>query len=137
VFARFPRPFVLTGADGLDQFPPLPPRPLGECIAERLKVVDPNRPPQVGDVSNLIDGVLAATADEDAREEAEQTLQELLRDVEMEYGQPGRTASSQTPWVRYRRLVQDHLLAVGGAAAVDTPPAAMPAAAFDDEEDDE
>lgn len=42
VFVRFPRPAVLSGRDGVAQYPPEPDLPFGEAVARQLRQLDPS-----------------------------------------------------------------------------------------------
>lgn len=41
VFVRFPRPAVLSGREGVDQFPPAPDLPFADAVVARLRRLDP------------------------------------------------------------------------------------------------
>ena len=121
VFARFPRPFVLTGTTGLEALPPAPPRPITTCIAERLGRADPDRWPREDEVGQLVDGVLRSAVETDEgegdprgrRREMERDLLRTLRDVEMDrarrHGQPPRWSA----WEQFRDVVQERSNAIG------------------------
>ena len=140
IFARFPRPFVLSGAKGPQRLPPAEPRPLRECIAERLARVDPGRPPHMEEVRQLIEQVLASEPEaEDAanptdrdRRAVERDLLAALRGIEMEHSAARRRGQSpsESPWEQFRRLVQARYGRAGshGAASNYTP---MPDSAYD------
>ncbi len=56
VFARFPRPFVMSGARAWQElFPPIEDRPLADCIFERLSWLDSQHPPLQNEVHRLVD----------------------------------------------------------------------------------
>lgn len=100
VFGRFPRPFVITG--GIKWRKELPPEelPLAECIAERLKRLDPDRPPKVDEVEQLL-STLSNDADR-------KQIGALLRDIEMERSLRGDRAARDTaepPWEAFQRIL--------------------------------
>jgi hypothetical protein len=106
VFARFPRPFLLTGGRRWrDQFPVAPPRPIHESVAERLAALDPERRPHIDDVRHLIEPVLAGDNDVDARREQ---IVEILRSIEMAH-LTGRDPMRELPWEQFRKLVLEKL----------------------------
>lgn len=107
VFARFPRPFVYTGTRGQQAFPPSAPRPLGECIAERLKAVDPSRPPDASEVMHLVNEFVAGpggTATPAQRAQVERDLVEILRQIEMHFAAAAGHVQppADSPWERFR-----------------------------------
>src|SRR5712691_5503473 len=56
VFARFPRPFVMSGARAWQElFPPIEDRPLANCIFERLSRLDSQHLPLQNEVHRLVD----------------------------------------------------------------------------------
>ncbi|MFN0178920.1 MAG: ATP-binding protein [Gemmatimonadales bacterium] len=44
IFVRFPRPSVLSGREGVDQFPPEPEVPFEEAVLRRLRALEPGLP---------------------------------------------------------------------------------------------
>src|SRR6266496_5923776 len=103
VFAHFPRPFVVSGATKWrEKFPPLLSRPLAECVAERLRRLDPQNPPQDDEVKQLLDGLLLL-ADMRNKKAVERGVIELLRGIEIEHA---RTEASVSilPWQQFSQL---------------------------------
>jgi hypothetical protein len=90
VFVRFPRPFVFTGATRWrETLEPLKPRPLAECIHERLRRLAPDQPPMLDEVAHLLAGL-------DTLERRREVVQ-ILRDIEMEL-HTARGRRQETPW---------------------------------------
>ena len=124
VFARFPRPFVFTGATKWRRdLAPIPPRPLADCIRERLCRLDPLHLPQQEEVRQLLDGILAGAG------RNQRILQDdivgILRAIEMDWATDHRPAN-QTPWQAFSVLVLERLgqrnQADDGAGIPPTPP---------------
>lgn len=97
VFARFPRPFVMSGAREWQQdFPPIEDRPLADCIYERLCRLEPQHPPQLSEVRMSIDSLMQSQ-DSQKKQNIQVDLINLLRSVEMDYVSQ-RTNHTTTPW---------------------------------------
>lgn len=104
VFARFPRPFVLAGATRWRaQFPPLPPRPLDECIHERLCRLDTDHAPQHDEVRQLLTQV--PNWSDPPLNEQHKAIVKLLRDIEMDRGASNKQ-HPHTPWQLFRDLIR-------------------------------
>jgi len=104
VFARFPRPFVMTGARTWQElYPPVEDRPLADCIFDRLCRLDKQRTPLRNDIQRLI-GELLQGVDEHKKKSIQTDLVNRLRDIEVAYT---RTESTHTnsPWDEYSRIV--------------------------------
>ena len=54
IFVRFPRPAVLAGRDGIEQFPPEPDLSLGEAVRRQLQTLD--RHLSAADLAGLLEG---------------------------------------------------------------------------------
>lgn len=107
VFARFPRPFVMTGGiSWREQLPEAEPRPMADCIAERLRRLDPQRPPQNDEVRQLIDGL--PQRDGLSRDEHRKQVVQILRDVEMTHA-VAAPSTAETPWGQFSRLVKEKM----------------------------
>jgi hypothetical protein len=99
VFARFPRPFVFTGATHWrEALKTLQPRPLAECVHERLRHLAPNQPPAVDEVAHLL-------AELDTLERRREVVQ-ILRDIEMEHHK-ARGRSQETPWLQFAAKIRN------------------------------
>jgi uncharacterized protein len=104
VFARFPRPFVMSGARAWQNlFPPVNDRPLADCIFERLCRLDQQRPPLQGAVQRLI-GEIFQKVDVQKKKNIQTDLVNRLRDIEVTYA---RSASGHTgsPWDEYSKTI--------------------------------
>ncbi len=103
VFARFPRPFVLSGATKWrENFPPLLSRPLAECVTERLRRLAPQNPLQHDEVRQLLDGLLL-TVDAQGKKMVERGVIELLRGIEIEHARSKKPVSI-SPWQQFSQL---------------------------------
>lgn len=109
VFARFPRPFVFTGATKWrEKFLPISRRPIAECITERLRRLDPLRPPQYDEVKQLVDGVIDHVGGQ-STETIEKEIVAILREIEMEHALAKTAASPQVslPWKQFSQVVKE------------------------------
>ncbi len=98
VFARFPRPFVFTGATRWrETLEPQEPRSLAECIHERLRRLAPDQPPALDEVAHLLAGL-------DTWEKRREVVQ-ILRDIEMER-HTARGRSQETPWQQFAAKIR-------------------------------
>lgn len=105
VFARFPRPFVMSGARSWRKhFPPVEDRPLAECIHERLQRLDPDRPPLLEDVQLTMKELLPQQ-DGQQKKEIQTGIIRILRDVEASF-YLATQKSKETPWQRFFKAVQ-------------------------------
>lgn len=111
VFARFPRPFVFTGATKWRQeFAPLE-RPFAVCIAERLRRLDPSHSPPLAEVQRLLGGVTRQSDEHpDDVQREQKSIIEILRSIEIERSQK-RHDLPQTPWVQFSALIKEKLTA--------------------------
>ena len=99
VFARFPRPFVFTGATRWrETLAQLAPRSLPECIHERLRRLDPDRPPVLDEVAHLLEEL-------DTSERRREIVQ-VLRDIEMEC-HTARGRRQGTPWQQFAEKIRN------------------------------
>jgi hypothetical protein len=111
VFASFPRPFVFTGAGRwLQELAPVPPRPLADCVWERLCRLDPTRPPHREEVSQLIAGL--PSGKDFKQEEQRRDVVAILRELEM--ARATGEQSTKSPWGQFSYLVKERL---GGTAS--------------------
>jgi hypothetical protein len=104
VFARFPRPFVMSGARAWQElFPHVEDRPLADCIFERLCRLDQQRFPLRSEVQRLCDELFKDEVAENIKN-IQTDLINRLRDVEVIYT---RAASSRTntPWDEFSKIV--------------------------------
>lgn len=113
VFARFPRPFVMTGATWRESLPPFAPRPFADCIAERLRRLDPQRPPSLVEVQHLLSSV-----DSDQKRK---DVVAILRDVEMAFQTDIKRQES--PWEQFSAAVRKKYSASPATKPLATPPA--------------
>jgi hypothetical protein len=119
VFARFPRPFVLTGGiEWHKQFPQIDPLPIAVCVAERLQHLDSGSPLQLDEVRQLLDGL------PDRSKQREQIV-DILRAVEMSYVVADHK-TTEKPWEQFSKLVKKQLgqtsSAVTSGSPIITPP---------------
>lgn len=123
VFARFPRPFVLSGASKWrEQFPAADPLPVADCIHGRLCRIDPQHPPQLDEVTQLLNGLPGWDDPKPNKRHAE--VVEVLRSVEM--SRSVATQQQRNPsWAEFRRLVQEKF-GQRAATTMDNPPIAPP-----------
>jgi hypothetical protein len=108
VFARFPRPFVMSGATKWqEQFPPITERDFAECIAKRLQRLDPHHPLRLDDVKQLIQSVLAPIdADAQQQKKVRAGILECLREIEIEYAKDHKGAK-KVPWQQFSSLIHE------------------------------
>jgi hypothetical protein len=105
VFARFPRPFVMSGARSWQKhFPPVEDRPLAECMYERLQRLDPSRPPLLEEVQ-LTTKELLPQQDGQQKKEIQTSLIRILRDIETSFSLAAQQPK-ETPWQRFLKAVQ-------------------------------
>lgn len=104
VFARFPRPFVMSGARAWQElFPPVEDRPLADCIFERLCRLDQQRPPLRNDVQRLCDE-LFQEVDAQNKRNIQTDLVNRLRDIEVTYTRAAST-HRDSPWDEFSKIV--------------------------------
>ncbi len=104
VFARFPRPFVMSGARAWQKlFPPVEDRPLEDCIFERLCRLDQQRPPLRNDVQRLFDE-LFQEADVQNKKNIQTDLVNRLREIEIAYTRATSTHAN-SPWDEFSKIV--------------------------------
>ena len=104
VFARFPRPFVMSGARAWQElYPPVEDRPLADCIFERLCRLDQQRPPLRNDVQRLCDE-LFHEVDEQNKKNIQTDLVNRLRDIEVTYSRATNNHTN-SPWDEYSKIV--------------------------------
>jgi hypothetical protein len=100
VFARFPRPFVMTGGvRWREELPPSDRLPIVDCVAERLRRLNPKRVPQIDEVRQLIETVVI-----DSDEQRKQIV-ELLRNIEMARAVSDKSVT-ETPWEQFSNLLK-------------------------------
>ena len=123
VFARFPRPFVLAGANTWrERLPSAIPLPAETCIYERLCRLDSERPPQQDEVESLLTQ-LDGWGDPQPNERHTEIVQ-ILREVEMDRSMNNK--HRDTPWEQFRRIVQDKFGARVSTNASSKPIATLP-----------
>ncbi len=136
VFAQFPRPFVFTGANRWrDLFPPVT-RSFAECIAERLQRLEPEYPPQLDEVKQLIEGIFQHTNLVKV-EAIKKAIVALLRDVEMEVARESHlpsVARQPRPWETFSHLVQEKLGQQISSSTIDRP--VISSANFNEKDDE-
>src|SRR5438034_7142734 len=104
VFARFPRPFVMSGARAWQElFPPVEDRPLADCIFERLCRLDSQRPPLLSVVRMSLESLLQ-DQDEQKKQDIQKDLINVLRDVEVRYASSD-TRREATPWQTFFQII--------------------------------
>jgi uncharacterized protein len=131
VFARFPRPFVLSGASKWRElFPVADPLPVADCIYERLRRLDPQHPPQNDEVRQLLSRLPGWDEPKPNKRHAE--VVEVLRSVEMKRSL-AKYQQSDTPWEEFRRLVQEKFDRMGGDATNNSPIITPPGFVNDEE----
>lgn len=109
VFARFPRPFVFTGATRWrETLEPQEPRSLAECIHERLRRLAPDQPPALDEVGHLL-------ARLDTWEKRPEVVQ-VLRDIEMEH-HTARGRNQETPWQQFAAKIRSRYQSMSHSSA--------------------
>jgi len=120
VFARFPRPFVMSGARAWQElFPPIEDRPLADCIFERLCRLDQHRPPLRNEVQRLCDELFKDVEAQDIKN-IQTDLINRLRDVEVIYT-GAASAQMNTPWDEFSKIVLAVYKKGPGIAPIKTP----------------
>ena len=103
VFARFPRPFVMSGARAWQElYPPIEDRPLADCIFERLSRLDSQRPPLRNEVHRMVDELLLEEGEEN-KKNIETDLVNRLRDIEILYAD-SESKHSKSPWNEFSEI---------------------------------
>ncbi len=118
IFVRFPRPFVLAGGvKWKTLFPPVAAHTTANCVASRLRRLDPERPPQTYEIKQLIEGLPERNAG--GGDKQRETIVAILREVEMWYGSlpPMARSAAETPWARFTRLIKEQLVVRDTSAA--------------------
>lgn len=118
VFARFPRPFLMTGAKWRESLPPSAARPFADCVAERLGRVDPQQSPDAVEVRQLL-----KTIDSDQKRK---DVVSILRDVEMAF--QAEHKPQRSPWEEFAVAVRKKY-----APSSEAEPLVTPAAFMDDD----
>ena len=128
VFARFPRPFVMTGSEGVQEFPQAAPAPLPQAVTARLVRLDPTRPVQASEVEQLLEQVTDTFMQRPFGEEAgmKKDLQILLRNVEMDFR--AGSGGGKSAWEIFRTAVQKQYGEAAGANARNQSAGPAPAA---------
>lgn len=123
VFARFPRPFVMAGANTWrERLPSAASLPAETCIYKRLYRLDPDHPPQQDEAEGLLTK-LAGWEDPQPNKRHEEVVQ-VLRDIEMD--RSTNKAFCETAWEQFQQIVKDKFGVredtTGSSAPIITPP---------------
>ncbi len=103
VFARFPRPFVMSGARAWQElFPPVEDRPLADCIFERLSRLDSQHPPLQNEVHRLFDEFFLEGGAEN-KKNIQTDLVNRLRDIEISYA-GSVSKHTRSPWDEFSEI---------------------------------
>ncbi len=103
VFARFPRPFVMSGARAWQElFPPIEDRPLADCIFERLSWLDSQHPPLQNEVHRLVDEFFLEGGAEN-KKNIQTDLVNRLRDIEISYA-GSVSKHTRSPWDEFSEI---------------------------------
>lgn len=103
VFARFPRPFVMSGARAWQElFPPIEDRPLTDCIFERLSRLDSQRPPLRNEVHRLVDELFLEGGAEN-KKNIQTDMINRLRDIEISYA-GSESKHAKSPWDEFSEI---------------------------------
>lgn len=121
VFAHFPRPFIMSGAQAWQKhFPPIEDRPIADCIHERLRRLDQQHPPLLTEVKRVIESLLMHEQDDQKKHNIQTDLINILRDVEMNYVLQ-RVQHKATPWETFSKVIPTRYPAKPVADIVTTP----------------
>jgi hypothetical protein len=104
VFARFLRPFVMSGARAWQELsPPIEDRPVADCIFERLCRLDTEHSPLQSEVHRFVNEFILDGGME-SKKNIQTDLINRLRDIEISYA---GSASKQTrsPWDEFSEIV--------------------------------
>ncbi len=113
VFAHFPLPFVFTGATKWrEKLPPSKPRPMAECVHERLTRLDKDRPPDLAEVKHLLSGLDTV--------EHRKNIAGVLRDIEMVHSL-SKQGNGPSPWEAFSRVIKEKFRGSQGTEPLLTP----------------
>ncbi|MDZ4673812.1 MAG: ATP-binding protein [Gemmatimonadota bacterium] len=97
VFVRFPRPAVLTGREGVEQFPPVADLPFPAAVARRLRAMAP------GLSTDAVAALIAGRREEQVRQALHRTVRERPADPLAYFSAClGRVVTTETPPPRRR-----------------------------------
>lgn len=92
VFVRFPRPAVLTGREGVEQFPPAPELPFAAAVARRLRALAP------GISTDAVAELVAGRREDEVRQALHRTVRERAADPMAYFAAClGRRVAAETP----------------------------------------